>query len=77
MPESPRKKDYSPFEALGIVWDVGLVIAIPTVLFALGGRWLDQKYGSSPIFLVVGLFLSVAVSGIAVAKMGKDIAKRL
>lgn len=34
----------------------GLQFAVALVLFALGGNWLDKKLGSSPWFLLLGVF---------------------
>ncbi len=78
MTESkPPKKEISPFQAMEMVWDVGIAIAVPTVAFGLGGRWLDKHFGTSPLFLIAGLFVSLAVTGVIVTKMGRKIAKRL
>ena len=34
----------------------GLQFAVALVLFALGGNWLDNKLGTSPWFLLLGVF---------------------
>ena len=41
---------------------VGIQFAIALVVFALGGNWLDQKAGTSPLFLLVGVFLGAAAA---------------
>lgn len=74
--ESP-KNAVSPAEAMGIVWEILFAIAIPTTLFALLGRWLDARYGTSPLFLAIGLLLALAAAGLVVVRKGKRIAKRL
>jgi F0F1-type ATP synthase assembly protein I len=40
---------------------VGLQFAITLVLFALGGVWLDKKLGTSPWFVIVGVFGGAAL----------------
>lgn len=65
------------WEALGIVWDLGITIAIPVVLFALGGRWLDERSGKSPLFTIIGLALALIVVARLVQKKGQKIAERL
>ncbi len=67
----------SPWQALELVWDLLFAIAIPTILFALGGRWLDKRFHTSPIFLILGLVLALVVAGIIVMRKGKEISKRL
>lgn len=74
---TPPKKDFSALQAVGIVWEILAMIAIPTVLFALGGRWLDARYGTSPWFLAIGLLLSLAVCAFIVVKKGRAIAKKM
>lgn len=48
----------------GVSWrqataTIGLALAIPSMLFvpALLGWWIDSKYGTSPLWLIVGLVL--------------------
>lgn len=50
------------WSALGLLWSLGYAIAVPLVLCALGGRLLDRRFDTSPLFLLIGLFFSVTVS---------------
>lgn len=75
-PKQP-KKDLTPWEALGVVWEIGTAIAIPTILFALLGRWVDRRYGTSPFFIIAGLFLALVVITVFTVKKGKKIARKL
>jgi F0F1-type ATP synthase assembly protein I len=34
----------------------GLQFAVALVLFALGGDWLDGRFGTGPLFLLLGVF---------------------
>lgn len=34
----------------------GLQFAVALVVFALGGDWLDDRYGTGPLFLLIGVF---------------------
>ena len=40
----------------------GLQFAVALVLFALGGNWLDEKVGSAPVFLLLGVFVGGAAA---------------
>jgi F0F1-type ATP synthase assembly protein I len=40
---------------------LGFQFAATVGLFALGGRWLDGKWGSSPWLLLVGVFTGFAL----------------
>jgi len=52
-------KSATPWWAIGFVWDVFVSIALPTVVFALGGRWLDNRWHTSPWFTLIGLLISL------------------
>jgi F0F1-type ATP synthase assembly protein I len=36
---------------------VGIQLALSIFLCLLGGNWLDQRVGTSPLFLILGVFL--------------------
>jgi len=55
-------------ELLSLVFGLGYTIAIPIVLFALGGRLLDDKMHTSPLFLLLGILLAIISSGYLVIK---------
>lgn len=57
----PLKNDGS-WSAVGFAWELGYSIAIPLVLFTLGGRLLDKKLETSPWLLLSGLFISIIVT---------------
>jgi F0F1-type ATP synthase assembly protein I len=38
----------------------GLQFAITLVLFLLLGQWLDRKFGTAPVFLLIGVFVGGA-----------------
>lgn len=63
MSESDVPKRISQLHALGFVMDVFISIALPTTLFALGGRSLDRRWGTHPWMTVVGFLFAVALSG--------------
>jgi|DewCreStandDraft_5_1066085.scaffolds.fasta_scaffold00216_13 F0F1-type ATP synthase assembly protein I len=43
---------------LGIGW----YFATCVILGVLGGRWLDGRFGTSPLFALVGTFLGLAAA---------------
>jgi membrane protein YdbS with pleckstrin-like domain len=50
------------WSALQVAWVLGYTIAIPIVLFAFAGRWLDAKFETSPWLLLAGVILSIFIS---------------
>ncbi len=51
---------------VGIAWNLGYVIALPLIGFALGGRFVDKLLGSSPLFFLVGVLAATVLSTVLV-----------
>ena len=66
MDKDDNKNGQKTWSALSLAWQLGYSIAIPLVLLALLGRFLDKRFGTSPWLLLVGIFLSLIVSTFAV-----------
>lgn len=62
--DPPPKTDTKPPESInvGSFAGAGLQFAISIVLFLFAGQWIDRKLGSSPIFLIAGVFLGGAAA---------------
>lgn len=60
------KEKNNVWSALSLAWQLGYTIAIPLVVLALVGRFLDKRFGTSPWLLLVGVLLSLIVSTIAI-----------
>lgn len=50
----------SGLEALALTSQLGLTIALPIVLGAVAGHWLDEKLGTKMIFFLILLILGIA-----------------
>lgn len=61
-PNDHNREERSAWSALGLAWELGYTIAVPLVVFALGGRLLDRKLDTSPWLLLTGIFISLVVS---------------
>lgn len=55
---------------------LGYTIAIPLVVLALTGRFLDKKLNSSPWFLLIGMLSSLVITSIWVYKKSTEIMKK-
>lgn len=49
----------------GVGWYVAIAIVAPT----LGGRWIDQVAGTSPLFLLAGLAVGIVLAGYGTYRM--------
>jgi len=47
--------------AFGMV-GVGFFVAGSIILGVVGGRWLDGKLNSEPLFIIIGLLLGIVVA---------------
>lgn len=61
------------WSALNLAFELGYLIAIPIVVLGFGGAWLDKKLGSTPAFILIGIVLSIIISGLTVYKKVKNI----
>lgn len=41
---------------------IGFSVAFSTVFFILGGRYLDHRFDTSPVFIILGGILGLAAS---------------
>lgn len=75
--DAGTKRPISRWEAIGFVGELFAVVAIPSTLLALAGRWLDNRYGLTPWASLAGLFLALGVAALFVFRRGKRMAARI
>jgi len=79
MPEKKLGKNYW-VEPLQMFFRLSVWIVFPIILGALLGKWLDQRYNSSPrwFLLLVGLSFAISMVGLVknTLKEYKNIDKR-
>jgi F0F1-type ATP synthase assembly protein I len=73
--EKKFNKNENSWSAVGLAWELGYTIAVPLVVFALLGRYLDKKLGTSPFLLLLGILLSIGLTSWLVYKKTLDIMK--
>ncbi|MED4015924.1 AtpZ/AtpI family protein [Sutcliffiella cohnii] len=49
-----------PFRAMALTTSILSYLVGPTLLGIFGGKWVDERFGTSPLFLLVGLILGLA-----------------
>ena len=59
------KRRVAALRLVGVGWYIGTCI----VLGVLGGLWLDNKFNTTPILVIVGLILGVIVAFYGVYRM--------
>lgn len=76
MNTEKKQKPDSSWSSLGLAWELGYTIAVPLVLFALIGRFLDKKLGTSPFLLLAGILISIGVTSWLVYKKTREIIEK-
>lgn len=73
MVKKSVKKEKDIWYVLGVVGQLGFIIALPAALFAYLGHLLDVRYQTSPWLLIAGLALAFTVSFSYIFKMIKKL----
>ncbi|MEK9132248.1 MAG: AtpZ/AtpI family protein [Patescibacteria group bacterium] len=63
------------WEALGFAWELGYTIAVPIAALGFGGAMLDKKLSTTPLFILIGIIISLTISSISVYRKVKMINK--
>lgn len=71
MPKPTSDREYYLF-ALKIIGDFGATIAVPVVVFVLIGQYLDNRWGWSPLFSILGFALAALLSGRMIYRKAKE-----
>ena len=57
--EDKPKRNLSKSELVSLAFELGYMIAFPIVIFAFLGSWLDKRFGTVPLYTVLGVVLAV------------------
>jgi len=55
-----KNNNRNPFHAMGLMTAIVSQLVGSILIGIFAGRWLDQQWGTSPIFLIIGLFIGLA-----------------
>ncbi len=58
---------------LGLAGQIGYLLAIPAVLFVIGGAWLDSYLGTKPVWTLVGIPVALTVSVMGVWRLVRQV----
>jgi F0F1-type ATP synthase assembly protein I len=57
---SQQKNNRNPFQAMALMSQIVSALVGCILIGIFTGKWLDQKWGTEPIFLIIGLLLGIA-----------------
>lgn len=75
MENNDENKTPEPFKVMPLALNLGFSIAVPLVLFALLGRYLDGILGTSPWLLLVSIGIAITTSMIVIYQKVKEYLK--
>lgn len=67
----------SLFFVLTLYAKVGIVTAAPAVVLGLLGRYLDKRFGTSPVFIIVLMVLALGLTLYELKKIVNEATKNL
>ncbi len=67
-PKDKKNNDLRQYSLLAVVPTI--LIAGPGVGFFVG-QWLDKKFDTNPLFLIIGIILGFGAAGLEIAKLVK------
>ena len=77
MEPNPKKTEDPKFNKWGMVnlaTELGFIIALPLVAFALAGKWLDHKVGNHiQWFTLLGIVLAITSTTVWLTKKLKEL----
>lgn len=62
MKTDPGSEDPPKVAGAGAAAGMGLQFAISVIVFLLAGQWLDEKFGTTPLFLMILVFVGAGAS---------------
>jgi F0F1-type ATP synthase assembly protein I len=62
--DTPDKKpdpqeNFNPYRTIGLVSGIGIDLVVTLLAGIYAGKWLDEQMGTSPAFLITGLFVGL------------------
>jgi F0F1-type ATP synthase assembly protein I len=57
--------------------EIGFALFVLTLGGALGGHWLDQQLGTSPIFVILGFLVGAGLGGVVDYRLVSRFLKKL
>jgi ATP synthase protein I len=73
MERKPRPSSLSLMEAVGVLSGMGFVIAVPIVVFAIVGHYLDGVIHTQPFLLLLGLLLGLVTGIVGAYRLYKSV----
>jgi predicted F0F1-ATPase subunit len=71
--EGPKKAPKNALFYIGSAGQLGLAIIIPLLMGIAAGIYLDTKFGTKPMYTLLGLLVGLLISIVSLIKTVKDL----
>lgn len=75
MKKNEKQERFTYRQVLSLCGQLGFIIALPVAVLAYFGAKLDKFYGTSPLFILSGMGLSIFISSITIYYKIKQLEK--
>lgn len=79
--QATTQPDVSPVDStwlgLNFAWELGYTIAIPAVIFGIGGAYLDKYMHTSPLCMLSGFVFAFLISTISITRKIREILNQM
>jgi uncharacterized membrane protein YfcA len=75
--EKQRARGISPWEAMGLVWDLLVTIVVLTLVCAFGGVYLDRMAHTKVLFTILGFVGLIFIGKTILMKKVRKISDRM
>jgi len=73
--QKPNNDTLKKWNMVNLATEFGFIIALPLVVFALLGKWLDHKFGTYPWLTLAGIALAITSTTVWMTKRLKGFIK--
>lgn len=76
MEKNKKTGAAAAFDAISLVSQLGFSIAVPIVLMALLGNWIDKKIGTTPWIFILFLMIGIVAGFVSAYKQIMTVTKK-
>lgn len=73
QPQNP--KDLNKWRLVNLGFELGFVIALPLLGFSLLGKWLDNRFGTTPWITLAGILFAIVTTTVWLTRRLKEYIK--
>jgi hypothetical protein len=73
--QKSKSENDKKWNMINLASELGFIIALPIVVFALAGKWADHKFGTYPWLTLAGIVIAITSTTLWMTKRLKQYIK--